>query len=395
MKGSVRKRNSGNWSYSFDIAPVDGKRKRIERIGGKTKKEALAAMHKAMAEYNNTGLHFEPSEISVSDYYDYWLKNYVELNCKYNTKQAYKIVVDKHIKPALGLYRLKALTPAVLQEFINSKHLSGLSKNYMKNILGVVTGSLKYAVHPCKFISDTPAQYIKLPKMDATKKEVDHKVITRDDFKRLIDRFPLGSSFYAPLMIAYFTGCRVGEVTALTWDRIDLDSKTIRVDRILINKESWHFGTPKTSGSTRTIAIGETLVNALKNVKRWQNETRLKCGEYYVKQYLDGDRIYKSDGNIETPHEQLEFVCTNDYGQLITPDSIKYCSRVARYDLGITFNFHSLRHTHATLLIEGGANMKDVQTRLGHSKLSTTMDTYAHATHKMKIDTVAIFESNF
>jgi site-specific recombinase XerD len=79
-------------------------------------------------------------------------------------------------------------------------------------------------------------------------------------------------------------------------------------------------------------------------------------------------------------------------GNLVTPESIKYCSRVINYELGIQFNFHALRHTHATMLIEHGANLKDVQTSLGYSKLSTTMDTYAHAQKKMATDSVDIFE---
>lgn len=59
----------------------------------------------------------------------------------------------------------------------------------------------------------------------------------------------------------------------------------------------------------------------------------------------------------------------------------------------IKFDFHSLRHTHATKLLESGANIKDIQKRLGHSKLSTTMDTYSHVTDKMENETVTILES--
>lgn len=60
--------------------------------------------------------------------------------------------------------------------------------------------------------------------------------------------------------------------------------------------------------------------------------------------------------------------------------------------MGINFNFHSLRHAHATMLLESGPNIKDIQKRLGHSKFSTTMDTYSHLTDKMKNDTVDILE---
>ena len=96
MKGGVRKRGN-NWYYYFDLGKVDGKRKKIERKGGRTKKEAEAALRKALQEYENAGLFFEPSEISVADYMDYWLKNYVEMNCKYNTIDGYKRIIENHI----------------------------------------------------------------------------------------------------------------------------------------------------------------------------------------------------------------------------------------------------------------------------------------------------------
>jgi integrase len=85
-------------------------------------------------------------------------------------------------------------------------------------------------------------------------------------------------------------------------------------------------------------------------------------------------------------------VCTTERGTLVTPETFRYCSRVINYELMIEFNFHALRHTHATRLIENGAKMKDVQVRLGHSKISTTMDIYTHATDNMSLETVNIFE---
>ncbi|WP_423219668.1 tyrosine-type recombinase/integrase [Clostridium hydrogeniformans] len=84
---------------------------------------------------------------------------------------------------------------------------------------------------------------------------------------------------------------------------------------------------------------------------------------------------------------------TKENVELISTESLKYLSRVVNYDLGIRFNFHMLRHTHATMLLENGSNFKYIQKRLGHSKLSTTMDTYSHVTEKMSISTVDIFEN--
>ena len=67
---------------------------------------------------------------------------------------------------------------------------------------------------------------------------------------------------------------------------------------------------------------------------------------------------------------------------------------VIHYELRLAFNYHSLRHTHATYLIESGANIKDVQERLGHTNIETTMNTYVHNTEQLQNQTVAIFEKN-
>ncbi len=218
-------------------------------------------------------------------------------------------------------------------------------------------------------------QYVKMPKFDNTPNDKDDlKVITLKQFNKIIKRFPQGSNFYIPLEIAFSTCMRAAEVCGLTWDCIDLENNTIKVEKILIGKGKgiWGFGTPKTSSSNRTITIGKTLVDILKRNQLWQKENKLKYGDHYKK---------------------TDFVCTKENGENITTDSLKYLSRVVNYGLGIRFHFHSLRHTHATMLLESGAEPKDIQARLGHSKLATTMDTYSHVTAKMRNDTVNIFEN--
>ena len=79
-------------------------------------------------------------------------------------------------------------------------------------------------------------------------------------------------------------------------------------------------------------------------------------------------------------------------GQYSSTDSFKYAARVIHYDLGINFNFHSLRHTHATMLIESGVSPKAVQARLGHENIETTLQTYVHNTEIMEQDAVDVFE---
>lgn len=372
MKGGVRKRGE-KWYYYFDLGTVNGKRKKIERVGGKTKKEAEKALRDALNEFENEGQLFSDNEMSFSDFLDFWYKEYVLLNCKYGTQKNYEKIIKNHLKPDLGKYKLKNLNPAILQKFLNDKSRFGLSKNSINNFYGVLSGALKSAVYPFKFIKENPMQYVHMPKMQENKKN-DLKIISLKDFNKILERFPQGSSFYIPLQIAFNTGMRGGEVTALQWEDIDLENKIINVRHTLISKgkEGFELGTPKTESSYRKINIGDTLTKVLKEHKRLQKEMKLKFGEWYI------------DSN---------FVCTKEMGEHVTTNSLKYLSRVVNYELGIDFNFHSLRHTHATLLLENGANIKDIQHRLGHAKISTTMDTYSHVTNNMRNQTVNIFES--
>ena len=83
-------------------------------------------------------------------------------------------------------------------------------------------------------------------------------------------------------------------------------------------------------------------------------------------------------------------VCTKEDGGLVTPSVVKWNTRRISNALSLSFNFHSLRHTHATLLLENGAKMKEISERLGHSRISITMDTYSHVTDKMRNQTVDI-----
>ncbi len=409
-----------NWEYRFEAAKIDGSRNQISKAGFKTKKDAEIAGTKAMAEYNNAGLHFEPSNMSFSDFMDYWFENYVKLNCKYNTQRAYTTVIENHLKPALGIYKLKSLTPLIIQEYVNHKFATGLKKNTLTNICSVLTGSLKYAVVPANLLQNSPAQYIRYPKMpEQTKSEVNRTVISMDDFNRILERFPVGNPFRYALLIGFHTGLRIGEVYGLTWDDIDFYHQTITVNKIMYKRNydldtektghpnkkeqyAWYFGSTKTRTSNRTIKIGATLIRELKAYRKMQLENELTYGEYYTQHYikLETDeknntirRIISLEKSIPTALSTANLVIRKENGAYSSIDSFKYAARVIHYDLGITFNFHSLRHTHATMLIESGVPVKAVQERLGHTNIETTLQTYVHNTKSMESSAVDIFEA--
>lgn len=397
MTGGLRKRGDF-WYYYFDAGKVNGKRKKVERKGGKTKAEAKKALVKAMYEFEeNNEKQIDSKNFSLAQYLDFWHKEYVELNCKYSTISGYKIMIDKHIKPSLGFYKLSSLSPAEIQEFINQKYIYGLGKRYIGNILSVLSSALKMAVYPYKLIKENPALYVKLPKSKTPKVCKQRKILSPEEMKKIFQRFPCGSSFYIPLQIAYHTGVRIGECCALTWEDINLENKTISISKSLSKQhnKNWYFGSTKTFTSNRTIPIGNTLANILKKHKIQQSQRKIQFGANYLKYYqTTNNKIYSVSNLPEylTSDKEIFLVCTTESGKLVTPETFRYCSRIINYELLIDFSFHALRHTHATRLIENGAKMKNVQVRLGHSKLSTTMDIYTHSTDAMSNETVDIFE---
>lgn len=400
-----------NWEYRFEAAKIEGKRKSISKAGFRTKKEAEIAGAKAMAEYDNAGLKFEPTEISFADYLDFWMDNHVRVNLKYNTQGAYGRIIENHVKPSLGAYKLRALTPAVIQEFINKKNMQGYTRSHMKGMLTLLSGALKYAVHPAQMIQTNPAAYVKLPKTVAAKKDTNRVIISVEDFNRMLERFEKGNPFRYALMIGFYTGMRIGEVHALTWDDIDLEAGTIVVNKTAykrgVNKDQnrsvWTLGSAKSAASHRKIKIGQALVRSLKEYRRVQAENRLNYGEFYTQTYTRETvdekghtitTIIELEQGIPVTLPRADLVMRKENGQYSSTDSFKYAARVIHYELGIDFNFHSLRHTHATMLIESGVSPKAVQARLGHDMIETTLQTYVHNTEAMEDEAVDVFESS-
>ena len=383
---NVTKRGD-KWQYRFEAASVGGKRKQISKSGFRTKKEALEAGTKALAEYMNAGTHFVPSEVSVADYMEYWLQNGLPATHKETSAKTYRSYALQHIIPRIGQYRLSTLTPTVLTELVNQLKIMGYSKSTVTVVKAVLSSALDYAVEPLRYIKDNPMRYVKTPKIE--KEPEKREVVTDENWGKIIERFPFGNRFYIPLMIGYYCGTRISECMALTWNDVDLDNNTINITKQLINNKGWKYSAPKQS-SSRVVKFGETLRDILLKEKQRQDENESEYAEFYHK-------IYKRDGFLidsqeELPYERVYPVCISDDGQMTTTRSFLYATRVISNDLGVKFDYHSLRHTHATKLIEGGANIKAVQTRLGHKDISTTLQIYSHTTKGMEQEAVDIFE---
>ena len=414
---NVRKR--GNvYEYNFDVAKIEGKRKRITKSGFKTKAEALKQGTIAYNEYLNTGRKFVSNEMSYSDFLDYWLDNHCKINLKYHTIEAYSNIVKTHLKPNLGFYKLSQITKPTLQDFLNKIYVEkAYSKNFLNNIRKVLKCSFNYAVDN-EYVKVNLAANLKLPKYDEPPKDVAH-IFTTEEINTILDRFKNNHCVYYAFLTAYCTGLRIAEVFALTWDDIDFKNKTISVNKNILKKNQaggtkgrhlsgnsttvWYFGTCKTQTSYRTVPIGDTLLNALKEYKEEQEMHKQNYGDTYMKHYKKNvinpynkkpeTKIVNAYAEIDVALPEVDFVFVKNNGVYEGTDSTKYPFKVIHYELGIPCRFHDFRDIHATRLIEAGADIKAVSKRLEHSTIETTYNIYVKVTTKMESDIVNKFES--
>jgi len=263
------------------------------------------------------------------------------------------------------------ITSQSLQNFITKK-----SKEYAKNYISMIHATLSTAFKMAvewEFIRINPMTKVKVPKRDDHEMDKGIKVLSPEEVNSCVERLK-GAHHYIPFMIAFHTGLRAGEVAALEWPDIDFDNQMLsvskRLDYSATNKD-WEFLPPKTRSSIRTIAIGNELISILKSHRLEQKENKLRYGEHFTNN---------------------NFICTYENGDVVTTKTIGRMSKIIKRDLEIDFNFHMLRHTHATMLLEAGINPKVVQERLGHSTVSITLDTYSHITTEFQKTAVLEYE---
>ena len=403
---NVRKR--GNvYEYNFDVAKIEGKRKRITKSGFKTKAEALKQGTIAYNEYLNTGRKFVSNEMSYSDFLDYWLDNHCKINLKYHTIEAYSNIVKTHLKPNLGFYKLSQITKPTLQDFLNKIYVEkAYSKNFLNNIRKVLKCSFNYAVDN-EYIKVNPAANLKLPKYDEPPKDVAH-IFTTKEINMILDRFKNNHCVYYAFLTAYCTGLRIAEVCALTREDIDFENKVINVRHSVFDKKKnkngrWYIGTTKTKSGERQIHISPTLMKALVNFKNKQMELRILYGKDYRYYHLEEVKnqygkvveyqIVENQSNILSM-KPANLIFTRDNGKYCGTDIIKYPYKIIHDELGIeNCRFYDLRGSYATTILRNGVEIRDVADVLGHKDIETTENYYISSTDETRKNATDSYEN--
>lgn len=370
--GTIRKktvtRNGREYTYwearyteGFD----PGTGKQLQRsITGKTQKEVAQKLKAATAAID-AGTYTAPSKMTVGNWLDIWSEEYLG-SVKPKTVTLYKATINNYLKPAFGVIKLEALDTHTIQKLYNKlshpcKDKPGLSPKTVKNVHGILHKALQQAVK-IGYLRFNPADACELPRME-------HREIEplNDEAIAAFMNAIRGHRFEAVYLTMLFTGMRRGEICGLTWDCVDLENGTIRVDKQLQNipgqPGSYHLLSTK-SNKGRTIPVAGFVVDILKAHQSRQNQMRLKAGS-----------LWQENG----------FVFCNEIGEHLSPNTVYHNYKRIVKAIGLPdARLHDLRHSYAVASLRAGDDIKTVQSNLGHHAAAFTLDVYGHVTDDMK-----------
>ncbi|MBG9691376.1 integrase [Lysinibacillus sphaericus] len=363
---------NGQKRYMFQlyigVDPLTGKEQRTTRRGFKTKKEAELTLARLKLEIDKGNYKKESLE-TFQEVYELWINQYentVEESTFNKTINYFK----NHILPTLGKYKIEKINVALCQNIVNEwfKNYSEyrIFKSYAARIFDF---AIKH-----DFILNNPMKLVEVPrKIDVPTEEENENFYTREELIHFLNCAKDYGNYQAFTFfrLLAFSGSRKSELLALTWNDIDFTKNEVRINKALARGKNsrLYIKTTKTKKSTRTIKMDVNTMAILDEWKKRQKHDYFKLGYNTLK---PNQLIFSSRKN-----ELLQTSGVNQWmNQIIDKYSLK------------KITVHGWRHTCASLLFEAGSSLKEVQDRLGHNDVKTTMDIYTHVTEKAKSEAI-------
>lgn len=356
-EGSIRKRQDGKFLVTFPtgLYKENGKREYVYKYCT-TQAEAVEVLRQLQSE-KAMGVCHSKSAVKTGDWIETWIEKHKAPDLAPSTLTSYRNNFRVHIKPYVGEIVLKDLTTYHIQKMLDSM---GGSFSLFVKVYNVIHGALDAAVEQ-RMLPRNPCKGVAFPKND--RKDV--WALTKEEQQRLIAA--LDGEYYRTMLLTYlYTGMRAGECIPLQWKDIDLNKRSMRVNKkaILHHDYATHSGKQeiqdfcKTKSSKRTVVITAGLAAILAEHKEEMKKRAAALG-------------------LEWSEDSLVFWNTRNkivqYGNL--KESLSKIYRKAGIE-GATM--HTLRHTYATRCFEAGVNMKAISEQLGHKDVKTTSDIYVH-----------------
>jgi integrase len=339
MRGNITKRGK-SWQLKFEMPTIDGKRQcRYATVRG-SYQDAQKELTRLLGD-RDTGKLPNATRDTVEEFLTSYLDGMVSVSPK--TLERYCELAKRQINPHLGAEKIRYLTREQIEAWHATLLGKGLAAATVRQADAVLTKALRR-------VKNTAALEREKPRAKRTQVEILEPADAKTALASLEGHYLWPISF-----LALRTGMRRGELCALLWRNINLESATVRIDGSLEQtKAGLRPKEPKTESGKRTITIDADTVDMLRKLKVETGEQRLACG---VGGKLDDVPVFSF------------------LGEWIPPDKV---SRDWRRNAKANVTFHSLRHTHASTLLNGGIDIITVSHRLGHSKPSITLDVYGH-----------------
>ena len=349
-------------------------------ITGRTKKEVKQKTKEAEITFlQNGSTRFQASNITTyKELASLWWESYKH-TVKPNTQLNVRRLLDNHILPLFGSYKLDKLTTPLIQNIVN-KLADKTNKGeegaflYYDSLHALNKRILQYGV-VMQAIPFNPAREVILPRNTQKAKREKIKHFDNQELKKFLDyldslnlnkfRYYYENTLYKFLLA---TGCRINEALALSWSDIDLDNAVVHITKTLNYKQETN--SPKSKSSLRDIDIDQATVSMLKQYRLRQTKEAWKIGK--------SESIVFSDFIHEFPNNRT-----------LQTRLRTHFKRAKVTNIG----FHGFRHTHASLLLNSGIPYKELQHRLGHSTLSMTMDVYSHLSKENAKKAVSFYET--
>ena len=331
-------------------------------VYGKTLQEVRKKLDDLRYETEH-GLYSKETNMIVHTWFEIWITEYKSMTVKRGTVSAYRNVYKSYVEKSLGKRKLKEVRAEHIQKIYNDMYQRGYKRSTIETVSIVLGGMFKQAMKN-ELIGKNPVALATLPK-DTSR--VERRVLNQEE-QHIFLNYAKNSQYSSVFEIALSTGMRGGEIRALTWDCVDFTQKIIHV-RGTLKKEDGEFyiDAPKTMSSYRDIPMLDNVYTLLKKQKLWQSENKIHMGEQW--QTMRGMEMLVFTTNVGTPIDK-EYLKNSINGIVnrINADGTEFEH----------ITMHTFRHSFATRCIEEGMNPQTLKAILGHSKLATTMDLYAH-----------------
>jgi integrase len=368
MKGHLRERSPGHWAIIIDVPDATGKRKQRWHSFRGTKREAQRECARLISELDK-GTAVEPSRIRVAAFLERWIEHMAG-QVSPRSHERYAEIARKNLVPLLGGLALTKLQPANISQ-VYAKALAsgrrdgsgGLSARTVTHMHRVLREALQQAVQ-WQMLARNPADAVKPPKVE--RKQM--SVLDTDATIELIEA-ARPYRIFVPILLGVLCGLRRGEIAALRWRSVDLDTGQLMVVASIEQTKAGCREKETKSGRSRAVALPATLIEELRRHRAKQAEELLPLG---VRLTDDHYVVTQEDGTALQPHS-----LTQAFTRFVAERGLK------------RIRFHDLRHSHATHLLAAGVHPKIASERLGHSKVGITLDLYSHVLPGMQAEAEA------